>query len=705
MAFERQNNYNSNMFGNTTTGAANFGGMEHSGMEMGRGAAGSTKSDKLIAVESTAEWQVHDITYDGQEHYLQPLVFSDHVEKLAHKINWRELIGDLTTRDDPSLVENDETSVNNDDKTAVAVPDSDKEKAASTSKADKESVGPWTGVAKKLHASLTEMNVLLDVVKVCEGRQYLRLDPTFAYQKEVRERLQRDQSTGSVDTTDLDWKSQTVAEKRMALLKASGVLSDLTDRLKAKAPPLGFGNSDGFSEATWADGTSSLETSDKYLEELRDMRERWRLKKVRHTILGDLGYRSYGTKFRPNATFEVSRKAETAQDNSCLEVTLPKDLERDLKLVVTVEKDGLLYACPQPKSDKYPAVIKYKWQETLYKAQQNLLVRDMFMQLAREAVDLEGRVSLVREDALTISLGMGYLLCIRMMQTDQRQSSFTNEPGSSLAVRLETIERNMRRMFCEELASEEAEFNRTVSMPLVPGRRNEQLLEGPHAKRNEQSRGKCTLLERVIFQTNHFLLVRRVQTVLREFSKMCQEPQLTWHWVETGPCWSVIRGQILTAYYEGCGKSVFMLEIVGERLFLITKDGDRTELSENPDGIVNTLWIQCGQHQLSGLCTLLRWRGWFVTHSNPCATDVRGNIAPTLLASNSSGNKSVCIRLPVRQQPEILMQKKLVQDFGSDLVLSDQWKRLRGEFEHYKLSDFEGFCFFHKVELMIAALS
>ncbi len=47
--------------------------------------------------------------------------------------------------------------------------------------------------------------------------------------------------------------------------------------------------------------------------------------------------------------------------------------------------------------------------------------------------------------------------------------------------RAETLEGNLRRMFCEELVSEQSRFVRPISMTLIPGQASK-MLDGPSAR-------------------------------------------------------------------------------------------------------------------------------------------------------------------------------------------------------------------------------
>ena len=66
---------------------------------------------------------------------------------------------------------------------------------------------------------------------------------------------------------------------------------------------------------------SNQKTPDFHLELLK-LRQNWRLKKVSHTILGDLSYRTAGSHFKQSGVFEVVKadsmvSAPNASNRSC----------------------------------------------------------------------------------------------------------------------------------------------------------------------------------------------------------------------------------------------------------------------------------------------------------------------------------------------------------------------------------------------------
>lgn len=92
--------------------------------------------------------------------------------------------------------------------------------------------------------------------------------------------------------------------------------------------------------------------------ELLHMRQAWRLRKAGSSILGDISYRSAGSRFWQTGTFEVSKSAhamamsqgdvpqgpEPQRPPSSVKITLPSELEGISYIQVTIQKGGSLVA-------------------------------------------------------------------------------------------------------------------------------------------------------------------------------------------------------------------------------------------------------------------------------------------------------------------------------------------------------------------------
>uniref|UniRef100_A0A915D6D9 Mediator of RNA polymerase II transcription subunit 17 n=1 Tax=Ditylenchus dipsaci TaxID=166011 RepID=A0A915D6D9_9BILA len=225
-------------------------------------ASGSSRRGVEICVESLNEWKIQEIGYDGVEKYIKPPEFKDVLAKNAQSINWRDVVGNEASLDLADDTDDEEKGMGEDAEMDNLSNHPLKRETAS-SKVEPVA-GPWSGVAKHLHQSLQEINVLLDTLNV---------DPAKIL----------DQANNS--------KGFQLCTRRKALSEASKMMERALSARQLTAESSGRRNN--------------------FFNELRRMRENWRVRKVNNAIFGDLGYRIYGPKFHPGELFDISRNAST----------------------------------------------------------------------------------------------------------------------------------------------------------------------------------------------------------------------------------------------------------------------------------------------------------------------------------------------------------------------------------------------------------
>lgn len=165
---------------------------------------------------------------------------SENLAKLAQKIDFTGSVENVEKMDD---------DVNPDDEKDSK--DSDSKELASF----QASLWPWDSVRNKLRNALTEMSVLLDVITIAKEKRYLVLDPVSQDPQEYR-------------------PINLLVAKKKALQSAALVLLSSAERLRS------------------AQSDMQRNRASDFHVDLMNMRKKWRLKKVGHTILGDLSYRN-----------------------------------------------------------------------------------------------------------------------------------------------------------------------------------------------------------------------------------------------------------------------------------------------------------------------------------------------------------------------------------------------------------------------------
>lgn len=188
------------------------------------------------------------------------------------------------------------------------------------------SLWPWDGVRNKLKAALTEVSVLADVLAIAREKKYLVLDP--------------------VSQEPVEHKTNVILlAKKKALNAAGDILLKGATNLRGATQQEQMGR----------------RVSTDFHTELLLMRQSWRLRKAGSSILGDLSYRSAGSRFWQSGTFEVTKSAHAlavsqgeiaagqnqGQDlqrpPSSVKITLPSELEGISYIQVTIQKGKQLY--------------------------------------------------------------------------------------------------------------------------------------------------------------------------------------------------------------------------------------------------------------------------------------------------------------------------------------------------------------------------
>lgn len=269
---------------------------------------------------------------------------------------------------------------------------------------------PWDSVRNKLRDALTEVCVLSDVLAIAKEKRYMVLDP--------------------VPQEPLDTKPivQVYARKK-ALSNAANVLLTGAERLRN----------------SHSEQRNNRNVSDFHIELLR-LRQNWRLKKVSNTIIGDLSYRTAGSKFSHSGMFEVTKAEDEPvssgspppspsgqlalpcpKTNSALRVNVPSELQGVAYIKVITQKDqedlctasvNLLGSGPN---------ITHQigiWQKTLEYAQNVLFCKELFNQLAREAVQLQAPIPhVVVGNQIRATLLPGIQLIISLCHTTALDSA------------------------------------------------------------------------------------------------------------------------------------------------------------------------------------------------------------------------------------------------------------------------------------------
>uniref|UniRef100_A0A0N5AFA6 Mediator of RNA polymerase II transcription subunit 17 n=1 Tax=Syphacia muris TaxID=451379 RepID=A0A0N5AFA6_9BILA len=586
-----------------------------------------------IALESGLEWRVFKIENSGQEIYFRPPDYSERVAKLARRVDWRKLVGADATFDNPGMCERnlDEDEYSD---TESVVP-------AELGIEDRQppDAGPWHTVARNLFEALQQINLLTDTLKVLKlpYLEALTVADTFEMQHNMQEVVQH--------SKHFQWVT-----KRKALSEAANVLEQ-SQKSRSKV-------------------SAAKTEKEMFFEELKKVRENWRVRKTGDFVYGDIGYSIFGNKYDPKEMFDILRRPrysvkdeQESSNQSCLQVRIPADLVRRSTLAVSIESDDInankdLFAPPENDLD-YARIDLEKakeihWEKALQWGQETLICRDIFRKLCNDAVILKGRLAVVRENVLIVSLFDDLLLRIELR-------NYVFEDGELPVVGDLYLNRSLRQLFVLDQCTRWLRHQSFVTMPLT--QLHESLdLRGPDAmpKNEVESRlGKRKdLLVRFIDLASHYVLQDRAALALEQFILRVNDPQVTWKWLRSTPFQSSIVLTAVNRNYDHPGKFTFYIRIDADSFYIITKEGQRMNCWRDENMLINTVEVLICNFMLNSVAHVATklWQ-WQILHANLNAIDGEANPRPTLYMCNQSATRSLFIEFRPKDVPIIRVRK------------------------------------------------
>ncbi|KAA0702463.1 Mediator of RNA polymerase II transcription subunit 17 [Triplophysa tibetana] len=631
-----------------------------------------------VSIESSSERQVQEVSLDGMETYVPPLSMSQNLAKLAQRIDFGQSSDsdeertDRDTRDEWSTREAEE-----DDGTVKFQP----------------SLWPWDSVRNNLRSALTEMCVLHDVLSVVKEKKYMALDPVS----------QDPNAAKTPQVFQLISKKRSLATAAQLLLKGA---EKLTKSL--------------------AENQEQRRQRD-FNSELLRLRSQWKLRKVGDKILGDLSYRSAGSLFPHQGTFEVIKNTDIdldkkVPDDYCpLTVQIPSDLEGSAYIKVSIQKQspdigdlGTLNLFRRPPKAKPGSQM---WHLRLEAAQNVLLCKEIFAQLSREAVQIKSQIPhIVVKNQIISHPFPGLQLSISLCHSagekkSQRASPDRIKPDDHLYVLEHNLHQLIREFHKQTLSS--------VTMPhpaSAPFGHKRLRLAGPMGyDKAEISSWQHTegLLEKIIKQAKHIFLRSRTARTIDSLASRIEDPQIQAHWSNINDLYeSSVKVLITSQGYEQICKSIqLQLNIGVEQIRVVHRDGRVITLSHQEQELQDFLLSQMSQHQVHAVQQLAKVMGWhvlsFSNHVGLGPIESVGNASAITVAS-PNGEHAISVRNGPESGCKVLVQfprsqaKELPK---SDVVQDGKWSHLRGSYKEVHWGRMEGRNFVYKMELLMAALT
>ncbi|KAI5745058.1 hypothetical protein M8J76_007845 [Diaphorina citri] len=601
-----------------------------------------------ISVEAPVENIIQEISYDGQEIYQLPLSMSENLAKLAQKIDF--------SKSDSDDLNADITEI---DKTEDEVKDTS-------------GLWPWDSIKTKLRNAMTEVCVLTDVLTIAKQKQYLILDPVPQELPEPKPMAQ-------------------IYARKKALAGAGSVLLQAAERLRA-------------SQSEAARNRASV--PDFHIELLR-LRQNWRLKKTgvfEVTKAED----DQVDKVSPPPSPSTSGGPPIQKPLSALRVTVPTELQGVAYIMVLCQKDqedlcsasiNLLGSSPSTANPDM------HWQQKLEAAQNVLFCKELFAQLAKEAVQLQAPIPhMVVGNQIMATVLPGIQLIIGLCHSTGSDKKNKDGSTSSLPPKSEhdhVLEHSLHQLLREvHHKNTHHPFPHPSSGPIGPSKRR--CIAGPTgADRYEllELTKSETLLEQIIEQAQHFFMRLRAEYVLDTIAKEVKDPLIISHWNALNS----------PTQYDSVFRTSLVIHVSSKNLKCVCRDGRVMKLSYEPQELRDLIFCQIYQHQISAMEKLAKCMGWqFLSssaHLGLGGVEPLGNASSCLLSS-PMGDRMISVRCEPQAGIQVAIAHSPRKDFFcGQLVKERKWENLGGPFKEVRWDKMEGKNFLNKMELLMASLT
>ncbi|KAG8037342.1 hypothetical protein G9C98_005552 [Cotesia typhae] len=604
-----------------------------------------------ISVEAPIENQIQEITYDGQEIYQAPLTLSENLAKIAQRIDFSKTSTSGSDDTSTDKVENGEKSDKQDSKDSFA---------------QQNSLWPWDSVRSKLRNALTEVCVFADVLAIAKEKRYLVLDPVPQDPPEVKPMVQ-------------------VYARKKALAGAANVTKAEDDeKVPSSSPPVSPNPSasPAASTALGGPGTSSVP--------------------------------SVSSPIAPPATSTQSSSSKS----SSLRVTIPSELQGVAYIKVLCQKDqedlcssniNLLTATvPNTNADMH-------WQQKLEAAQNVLFCKELFSQLAREAVHLRAPIPHMvvgNQIMATVLPGIQLIIGLCHGTGNEKKPASSSPPPVHNAEHDHVLEHSLHQLLREvHHKNTHHPFPHPSSGPLGPSKRRR--IAGPTAADRyellEMTKSQ-TILEQIIQQAQHFFMRVRTEYVLDTIAKEVKDPLIVSHWnALNSPTQSCVKINIWTNSYDTVCRTSLVVHVGEKSLKCVCRDGRVMNMSYEPQELRDLIFCQIHQHQITAVQNLAKCMGWqFLANSSHLglgAVEPLGNASSCILAS-PIGDRMIAVRCEPQSGVQVSIAHSPRKDFfPGQLVRERKWENLGGSFKEVRWKDMEGKNFCNKMELLMASLT
>lgn len=564
---------------------------------MGSNTPSTPNINVAIKIERIDEYQIQEISYDGQEKSIPPLSMSENLSRLISKIDFNQPIDELREE-----LENSSSPGTSESKqVAISAPS-----------------WPFDNMRTKLRIALTEICVLNDVLSIAKEKKYMIFD--------------------AVQSQPLDQRPiVALMAKKKALQMASQMLLDGAASLRNVTNSR---SGDGISSTgdvwmqteSFNSSATNSQAEPSFYNELREMRKTWRLKKVGNAIVGDLSYfRPVGVRFTPSTRFEVIKTSPGARGpkNQALAVRLPTDLEGKAYIQVSIIKDDkvLVDLSTSANGRYYENLQEKSWQEKLESAQNVLFCKELFCHLANQAVQYQFVIpTTVTANQIILALFPDIKLYITLIHHTPNTKCSRQPNDAMKALQGEhkpVLEHSLHQMLKDFYANM---FRRMQGQDMPRD-------AGPSALDKqtifEMTRQESSL-DKIVQQAQHLVMRHQTMDIIDSFVSKFKDPLIISHWFcLNSPTNSIIRVDIVSPNNEILGRSHMLIQIGTRQLRVHTRDCKNLLLGYEPDELRQLLMWQLCLHQFIAADKLSKLLGWYTLILNPAVNVTRQEVTST----------------------------------------------------------------------------
>lgn len=332
------------------------------------------------------------------------------------------------------------------------------------------------------------------------------------------------------------------------------------------------------------------------------------------------------------------------------------------------------------------------WQKTLEFAQNVLFCKELFAQLAREAIQLQAPIPHV---VIANQIRATLLPNIQLIISLCHSTSFDSNQPAPINDHDHVLEHSLHQLLREvHYKNSHHPFPHPASAPLGPSKKR--MIAGPTATDRDallEMTKTQTILEQIIAQAQHIFMRKRTQYVLDTLARDVKDPQIVSHWnAMNSPTMSCVKINIVSHGYDAIGRTSLVIHVKERSLKCICRDGRVMRLSYEPQELRDLILCQINSHQIGSLVSLARCMAWTVlsnsNHLGIGKVEPLGNASSCLLASpNSDRMIAVQIRCDPQIDVKVYIARSPRQDFfPSPLVPEKFWENLGGNFKEVNFS-------------------